>query len=170
MKTAEEFLKNVARVHAIINDIIAGANAALSEENRRSGGYLTIRHAKTGQIVLILACGIIPEEKQARYLHLSQEKGQRLFNNPGHCFSQESRNPANNEFAGALRGYRYIYSFSGHQENIDEAISLAAFYLVESVAKAWPEDPDTKVAFNHVKFHLFDRNPQAKQILHYCLD
>lgn len=159
-----ELLKKVEKIYPTIEEIIARANDLLPEEKHRSGGYLTIRDAKSNEIILVLACGIIPPEKRLKYLRLSQEKGHRLFNLPGHYSSWESRNPDNNEFGGALKGYRYIYSFSGHQEEADETISLVTFYELESVENSWPDDPDTTICFNNVEKQLFSRNTMAETI------
>jgi len=159
-----EILKKVEKRHETINEIISWANELLPEESRRTGGYLTIRDARTNQILLILACGFIPQEKISKYLHLSQEKGHRLFNFPEHNFSWESRNPANNEFGGALRGHRYIYSFSGHQEEIDETISLIIFYHLELMSTSFPHKPFATECFHRVKTQLFDRSENARKI------
>lgn len=157
-------LKRVEKIHSSINEVISWANELLPEENRRTGGYLTIRDAKTNQILLILACGLIPQEKISKYLHLSQEKGHRLFNFPAHSFSWESRNPANNEFAGAIRGVRYIYSFSGHQEEIDEVIDLITFYQLEFATMFYSNKLDVTMGFTNAKNLLFNRSENASKI------
>lgn len=159
-----EMLKRVEKIHSSINEIISWANELLPEESRRTGGYLTIRDAKTNQILLILACGLIPQEKISKYLHLSQEKGQRLFSFPTHSFSWESRNPANNEFGGAIRGVRYIYSFSGHQEEIDEVIDLITFYQLEFATMSYSNKLDVTIGFTNAKNLLFNRSENASKI------
>ncbi len=100
-------------------------------EYERHGGYLTILDAETGQILVILACGTMNPEKREKYLHFSQEKALRLFENKDHNTSYESRDEENLKFAGAIRGEEFIYSFSGPQEDVDEAICISMFYIFE---------------------------------------
>lgn len=165
-----QLLKKVPKIVACAEWAITWANIMLPEEKRRSGGYLTIREAESGQIVLILACGKISKEKNEMFLSFSQEKGFRLFKNPNHQTSWQSRNIANNEFGGALRGRSYIYSFSGHQEEIDEAICLITFYLLEPILSRnpdirWLNRKLSSQAFEYLQYDIFERNPLAYKLL-----
>ena len=145
-----------------INKLIKKANQSLSPADCRSGGYLTIMDAKTGTILAIIACGKIPEEKKALYLKFSQEKAQRLFEHlvVGHMTSYESKDDANEKYAGAICGSKYIISFSGHKADVDEAISISAFYMIE----AHPHKNLGKVFTNHLT-NVAPRNRFVKSFL-----
>lgn len=114
-----------------IKRLLEEANGILPAGMERHGGYLTILDAKTGQILVVLACGTMSAENREKYLHFSQEKALRLFLNVDHKTSFESRDVENLKFAGAIRGEEFIYSFSGHQEDVDEAIAVSMFYIFE---------------------------------------
>ena len=163
MQTYDLVIK-LGDVHAQISRLLALANESVPLEQRRFGGYLTVLDIRTGKVLVILACGIIPEDKKDKYLSFSQEKASRLFKHEGHKTSYESRDESNLMFPGAIRGEEGIYSFSGHQPDVDEAISIAAFYLIEPSVSAqkcfYGRD-----LFKHYYHDLSDRNKFAKPFL-----
>lgn len=128
---SKNLLPKLADAYNQIKRLLEEANAILPPGMEKHGGYLTILDAKTGQILVVLACGTMSAENREKYLLSSQEKALRLFLNAGHKTSYESRDEENLKFAGAIRGEEFIYSFSGHQENVDEAIAISMFYLFE---------------------------------------
>ncbi len=90
----------------------------------RQGGYFCIADGETGFPLVITAIGTVAEEKAEKYLALCQEKARRLARNQTHLSSWESRDPEENEWAGAVRGNRLIGSFSALPELWDEAAML----------------------------------------------
>jgi hypothetical protein len=97
--------------------------AKLGEQ--KSSGYLTVFDAAGGgEIILISRIGICPPEKAKKYLTLSLEKSGRLFSQPLHYASFQSRNPAEDKWGGAITAGSIIISFSGLSEMADEALSV----------------------------------------------
>jgi len=104
-----------------------------NEYPEKKSGYLTIFNVALGYPELIVAIGNIPEEKKKKYLELSMEKAERLFQHPEHVSSFQSRDGIN-KWGGAIRIdwyeeveekiYQYILSFSGLTEPMDEASML----------------------------------------------
>jgi hypothetical protein len=100
--------------------------AEFYEKGRIPCGYLTIRSATDGRVLLIVQIGECPTEKFAGYLRNSMEKGERIFANPGHISSWVTRNPDQKQYGGAIRTKDYIFSLSGLPEFADEALCVAA--------------------------------------------
>ncbi len=130
MKTTEIIprLANVSKYFAIL---IENANENFDESKRRFGGYLTILDKDSGLVLIVIAIGKIPLEKAENYKQLSIENAIRLFNNDKHKTSWESRNEKNSQFAGAIKGQEGIYSFYGHNNDVNEALAISALYLIE---------------------------------------
>ena len=162
--TTLDLLPKVSDVYSQVNRLLAQANELVPPELERSGGYLTILDEKTGKILLILSCGIIPPAKADKYLKFSQEKAHRLFTNKNHKTSYESKDEIRLMFPGAVRGEEGIYAFSGHQPDVDEAIAISAFYLIEPSMKA-RQDFYLKDLFKHYYHDISDRNKFAKPFL-----
>lgn len=128
----------VARIPGIfeqVNRLLALANENLELERQRFGGYLTVLDANDGKVLLVLACGFVPKDKTEKYYRLSIEKAKRVFVDKQHNTSWDSRDEANSQYPGAIRGVEGVYSFSGHQSDVDEAISASVFYLAESTER-----------------------------------
>ncbi len=94
----------------------------------RKSGYFTLRDISSGRVIITIMLGDIPKEKQEKYLQLSLEKGDRLYKNYKTSFkifsSWQTRQPDNDKWGGAIRVNRYILSFSGLSELLDEALVL----------------------------------------------
>jgi len=94
----------------------------------RKSGYFTLRDLISGKVIFVLMLGEVPKEKQERYLSLSLEKGQRLYQdyraNIKNISSWQTRNPDKDLWGGAIRIHKYILSFSGLAELLDEALVL----------------------------------------------
>lgn len=160
--------KIINRINLIcfqINSLIETANLYLSEEERRTGGYLTVMDGKKGQIIMVLSIGKIPVEKQDKYLTCSVEKAFRLFEHPEHKTSWESRDDENMQYPGAIRGIEGIYSFSGHQGDVDEGISTTAFYLIEPIGENVIPNDEAKKYFDYYYEEVAKRNRFIKPML-----
>jgi len=162
--TTTDLLPKVSDVYSQTNRLLALANDMVATELERTGGYLTILDGKTGKVVLILACGIIPPGKAEKYLNFSQEKAMRLFAHKNHKTSYESKDEAQLMFPGAVRGEEGIYAFSGHQPEVDEAIAISAFYQIEPSMKA-RTDFYGKDLFKHYYNSISLRNQFARPFL-----
>lgn len=121
----------LSKVISALSLSIKEYNSFLPEEERRTGGYLTILNSDNGDLICVVALGSIKPEKVAKYRDLSLEKAVRLFRHPEHLASHESSNEEEGLYPGALRGLNFIVSFSGQQPNIDEALSFEAITIVE---------------------------------------
>jgi hypothetical protein len=93
--------------------------------NERKGGCFCIADIQTGQPYLVVSIGKVAEEKLGKYFLLCQEKARRLAEHPEHLSSWQSRDERMDRFGGAIRTKRYILSFSGLPQKLDEASMLA---------------------------------------------
>lgn len=104
-----------------------------NDHPEKIAGYFTLFNVNLGYPELIIAVGLIPEEKKKKYFELSLEKAERLFQHPEHVSSFQSRDGIN-KWGGAIRvkwveedeekTYEYILSFSGLTEAMDETSML----------------------------------------------
>src|SRR5262249_23082561 len=78
----------------------------------REGGYFCLAQ-QDGTIHYVHRVGKVKLEKMERYPRLAAEKALRLGNTPLHRRSYQSRDPQHDKWGGAVRGKRYIWSFSG---------------------------------------------------------
>src|ERR1019366_2946525 len=92
----------------------------------RRGGYLCISDAKTGQVIGIFLIGEVPlRKKQRKYIRLCQEKNLRLFLNPSHFTSSQSRDADKAKYGGAIHLEDYLIAFSGlYDDQWDEAVVI----------------------------------------------
>lgn len=128
---AQTLVPRIPNIFIQVNRLLALANSELASDLQRFGGYLTILDAEDGKVLLVLACGIVPKDKAEKYLQLSMEKATRVFKDKKHNTSWDSRNETNSQYPGAIKGIEAIYSFSGHQPDVDEAISTSTFLIME---------------------------------------
>ena len=96
----------------------------------RTGAYFCLADVKTGLPIMVLSIGSVSPEKGEKYLANCIEKTKRLAAHPEQLSSWESRDPAKNQWGGAVRG-NYIYSLSGLPELGDEAVMLALMLLLQ---------------------------------------
>ncbi|GEM_PF-1678999 len=106
-----------------IVDSVAGQGSRLFCPDR-TGGYFCVAYAYSGLPILIAEIGNPPADKVERYLTFAQEKAKRLAENPDHKSSWQSRDETKDQWGGAIRAGRYILSFSGFPELVDEAVML----------------------------------------------
>jgi hypothetical protein len=106
-------------------EVIDFFNKDLPEDKRRPGGYLAVIDVFTEEVVMIIMVGKLPDdpEKRKKYLDYSIKKGTQLLNyiNQGHHTSFESSHAGFPQ--GAVYASEYIFSFSGQESEVDEAIS-----------------------------------------------
>lgn len=156
----------IANIYNQLNRLLHIANIGLAPDLQRFGGYLTILDAKDGKVLLVLACGEIPNDKMEKYLNLSMEKALRVFADKEHKTSWDTRDEANAKYPGAIKGVEAIYSFSGHQPDVDEASSISIFYLMEPAGEDYVCHPqDTQDLFNYYYQEVAKRNPFVKDFV-----
>jgi hypothetical protein len=109
------------------------------DTGERKGGYLCVAD-QNGRPLLILAFGQVNEEKLPKYLEFCQEKALRLASHPEHISSWQSRNEAESRYGGAVRGKRYIFSFSGLPEKLDEVMTISLAMRCEDLDTAGADD------------------------------
>ncbi|MDB4991798.1 MAG: hypothetical protein JWL75_43 [Parcubacteria group bacterium] len=124
---------------AVINgfEVLLGGYPELCDTLRsegKLGGYACVAQ-QDGLPILIMALGEPNEAKSATRLEFCQEKVRRLAANTAHSLSFESRDPDNNKWGGAARGKRYIVSFSGMPERLDEYFALAVLYHLQDLSE-----------------------------------
>ena len=87
----------------------------------RHGGYFAFTD-QVGRPLLLSLIGTVPHEKLDRYRTFCLEKAARLASHVSHDLSRESRNPAKDQYGGAIKSLPYILSFSGLPEELDELL------------------------------------------------
>jgi len=86
-------------------------------------GYITVLDAVTGAVLFTCMANNCPAETAGRHYDSSREQAIRLFSNPGQVTSFESRDPASDEWGGAIRAGSLIISFAGlDDELVNEAV------------------------------------------------
>lgn len=100
----------------------------INADEKRKGGFLTIRDRERGHILYTLLIGQVSHEKADKYQCFSWEKGGRLRSHvtseDKHLSSWQSRDPDRGYWGGAIVTKKYIVSFSGLPELGDEAVSM----------------------------------------------
>lgn len=92
----------------------------------KTGGCLCVTDHK-GHVYLKAYIGKVPKDKLHKYWTFAEEKANRLSNNipiSRHVSSWQSRNTQYEQWGGAIKTPRHIYSFSGFPELYDEAFML----------------------------------------------
>lgn len=90
----------------------------------RKGGYFCAQESNFNIPFLVSQIGEPAEEKRRKYFPLSQEKAFRVYVICGTETSYQTRNPAEDKWGGAIRVGKYIFSFSGFPELVDEAVMI----------------------------------------------
>ena len=107
-----------------ISAVLAMTMPTILKEVDKTGCYVCIGDPTTGLPMLLVPFGEIPDEKAEKYCQFAQEKSRRLAQNREYRSSFHTRNPDEQKFAGAIRGYGLILSCSGLPEMMDEAAML----------------------------------------------
>lgn len=101
-----------------------------------NSGYFTVFDcACNAGILMICQVGVIPPKKLERHFILSQEKAYRLFQNPAHFTSFQSRDTVNSRYGGAVRAGNLILSFSGISELDSEALMTYVAYHADWISR-----------------------------------
>jgi len=107
------------------------------------GGYFCfLDEADAGEAVppapsLVARIGGVTGEKASELFVKALEKLHRLAGRPNDRTSYQSRNPGEHRWGGAVRAissdHRYIFSFSGYPEEVDEAMMFALAVRLETM-------------------------------------
>jgi hypothetical protein len=90
----------------------------------RKGGYFCAQESNFNIPFLISQIGEPDEIKKKKYFLFSQEKAFRIYIICGTETSWQSRNEKEEKWGGAIRVGKYIFSFSGFPELVDEAVMI----------------------------------------------
>ncbi len=82
-------------------------------ESGAYGGYFSVRDHFTGEMIFVSGVGCVLAEKAEEDFRLSLENSARLFQNPDHASSSQSRQPDQKQCAGAVRTVGGLISFAG---------------------------------------------------------
>lgn len=127
---AEELFQRLTQLSEISNE--------LTRLERLAGGYVTIARPD-GLPLVTFGLGRVALENASQYLAFSMEKARRLGGAATvykHVLSRQSRNPAEEKYGGAVLDKRFITSFSGLPEDLDELYSAL---LQCRIGEATPE-------------------------------
>lgn len=107
---------------------------ALCDELRSKGyaigGYICIATLE-GEPLFVCGIGERDEQKLGRYFQLCLEKASRLAKHPQCELSYLCRDSSQNRWGGAVRTERYIISFSGLPERLDEFYACLVGWSLE---------------------------------------
>ncbi len=152
-------MANLVKMVDTANQVVVDAHHFLKvrESMNKRGGYLTVlNQLRGGEIVLMAKVGQVSAEKCLKYKTLSAEKAWRLHSRLGNWTSFETRDESAQvrvidegrphrdpyleqwgHWAGAVRGHRYIWSFSGFPEMLDEAMVFALAIKMGDLKRSW---------------------------------
>jgi hypothetical protein len=151
-------MANVEQVVATAQKIVTRAHRYLkiSENTKRQGGYLVVMNHRSEELVLLAKVGQISKELTHKCETLAREKAWRLYSRVGDWTSFESRDVEAEvmvydysqppqlaytrpwgQWGGAVRGNRYIFSFSGFPEMLDEAMMFVLAIKMGELEKDW---------------------------------
>lgn len=119
----------LTRAHMVATQVLEHFHPVREDGTACTGGYLVVADGQIGLPLGSLFIGEVPDDKDARYIKLAQEKALRLAANMsvrGHVLSWQSRDPERDLWGGAayIGMGNVILSFSGFPEELDEAIDL----------------------------------------------
>jgi len=119
-----------------VNDVISKAQETEFDLGGRAGGYFCLREIDFEKLTISkMLIGKVTNGKDDKYTKLSLEKSTRLhdkYKSDSHELSSQSRNPDQGEWGGSVKGEslsnrrKFIFSFSGLPEMLDEAAMLLA--------------------------------------------
>jgi hypothetical protein len=101
--------------------VMAVGGIATQRTKDHLSGYFTLLSATTGKVIIIRQIGECPQDQARFRFENSLEKAYRLFDNPTHVSSWQSRDRVHSMHAGAVRTEKFIWSFAGLPEHCDEA-------------------------------------------------
>lgn len=118
--------------HLVEGAVLRSADLPENEAPERQSGYLCVYLMSEGgdksQLILHQAIGDVPADKVRSYREVSKNKCWTLSVNrsQGHVSTFQSRDPANNKWAGGIVVGNLAVAFSGLKELVDEAVVLTA--------------------------------------------
>lgn len=114
-------------VQEILEVVTRAAKAAIEfckkQKDPRFGGYFCLGN-QSGEILLLSPVLEVVPEKVEKYRGFAEEKIVRLSRWTQHVSSWQSKNDVEFKFGGAIRGNKYLYSFSGFPEWVDESVTI----------------------------------------------
>lgn len=112
--------------------------AGRSRRTIRKGFCFVLCIRPGGNVILEGMVGKVRDFKQKKYYTFALEKILRLSRGPlFHNSSYETRNEANEQYGGAVRGKNYFLGISGFaREHEDEAVAMAALVLHKQMDEA----------------------------------
>ena len=116
-------------------------------------GYFAIFDCVLECFVLKCQIGINPPEKREKRFGLCQEKALRLYQNPSHKTSYQSRNPAERKYGGAVRVGNFIFSFSGIPDELDDEALMA---FVAYKAGLLTQNETLSLGVSNINEHLIE--------------
>jgi hypothetical protein len=151
-------MANVEKVVATAQKIVTRAHRYLkvSENTKGQGGYLVVINHRSEELVLLAKVGQMSKEIAHKCETLAREKAWRLYNHVDDWTSFDSRDVEAEvmvydysqpprlaytrpwgQWGGAVRGNRYIFSFSGFPEMLDEAMMFVLAIKMSELEKDW---------------------------------
>lgn len=129
-------MRRIAKLEQTLKELLAIATTHFADQlGGRAGGWFCMLSPITKQVLngFHFPIGTIPPEKDNRCKGLSFEKALRLSQHRNHLSSWQSRKPEVSMYGGAIRGYNYLFSFSGLPEIWDEALMLTLAFIHEEI-------------------------------------
>ena len=133
MATSHDVVKlhqrGIRKICDMVGQAIGLATRSLADPTK-TGGYFCLMDLQTGAILTTTIIGSVTPEKAIRYKWLAEEKALRLFrlhtlSASPHISSYQSKDEKEDKWGGSVLGNRFIYSFSGFPQIIDEIAMLA---------------------------------------------
>lgn len=136
MATGHDVVKvyqhGIRKICEMVGQVIGLVTKSLIDPTR-TGGYFCLLDLQTGAILITTIIGSVHPDKAQKYKQFAEEKAIRLYHFyrfacdscVPHISSYQSKNESEDKWGGSVLGNRYIYSFSGFPQIIDEIAMLA---------------------------------------------
>lgn len=114
------------KANRILNRLITIINEGKAVPEKRYGGVLMVGRFDESKTVLHLTLPFadVPQSELLNYQRWALGKVKSLEENPTHVTSRQSRNPEKDRWGGAIRARDIFLSFSGFEEDEDEALVI----------------------------------------------
>lgn len=151
-------MANSSNILLVAEQLAVAAHRFLKVNHNQSrrGGYLAVLNHQCPELTLVSKVGWVSKEMARKDEVLSREQAWRLYSHIGNWTSSESRNEKAGvlvydesrphrhaltepwgHWGGAVRGNRYIFSFKGFSELLDEAMMFALAIKLGELKKDW---------------------------------
>jgi len=121
MNTIKNYKKQCIKSVDLIQELIRYFNN--NKLSDKTGGYLTVADLK-GIPLFVTIIGEVSEDKAEKYFLFSHSKKVIPIVGENIMSSYQVRNPSEDIWAGSIKGEKFIYSFSGLTEYLDEICSI----------------------------------------------